>query len=104
MMTGRRSARFTHVSGVYRTADWSPRRPKSRGDCQTFTEVKGSAVVRVIKERTAGFSIITEGLTLELGFLVAMVGERERRAGSGSSRVRTGFELGSEYFRNIGFE
>ena len=101
-MTSSRSARFTYMSGVYRTAVWSPRRPKSRGDCQTFTEDKGSAVVRVIKEHTAGFSIITEGLTLELGFLVAMVGERG--AGSGSSRVRTGFELGAEYFRNIGFE
>ena len=79
MMTSSRSARVTYVSGVDRTAVWSPRRPKSRGDCQTFTEDKGSAVVRVIKEHTAGFSIITEGLTLELGFLVAMVGV----AGSG---------------------
>ena len=52
--------------------------------------------MRVIKEHTAGFSIITEGLTLELGFLVAMVGER--------GRGRAGFELGAEYFRNIGLE
>ena len=100
-MTGRRSARFTHVSGVYRTADWSPRRPKSRGDCQTFTEVKGSAVVRVIKERTAGFSIITEGLTLELGFLVAMVGERRAESGvgvePGSNGVRAGVGIFQKY-------
>ena len=52
--------------------------------------------MRVIKENIAGFSIITEGLTLELGFLVAMVGER--------GRGRAVFEMGLEYFRNIGFE
>ena len=95
-MTSSRSARVTYMSGVDRTAVWSPRRPKSRGDCQTFTKSKGSAVVRVIKENIAGFSIITEGLTLELGFLVAMVGER--------GRGRAVFEMGLEYFRNIGFE
>jgi hypothetical protein len=52
--------------------------------------------MRVIKEHTAGFSIITEGLALELGFLVAMVVER--------GRGRAVFEMGLEYFRNIGFE
>jgi hypothetical protein len=90
-MTRRRSARFTYMSGVYRTAVWSPRRPKSRGDCQTFTKTKGSPVVRVIKEHIAGFSIITEGLALELGFLVAMVGER--------GRGRAGFEYGVGIFQ-----
>ena len=105
MMAGRQPARFTHMSGVYRTAVWSPRRPKSRGDCQTFTEDKGSAVVRVIKEHTAGFSIITEGLTLELGFLVAMVGERERvargsRWGCNISEISALNESGTRRQRN----
>jgi len=48
--------------------------------------------VPVNKERVAGFYIITEGLSLEWEFLVAMVGER----GAGS-----GVERGSSWGRNI---
>jgi hypothetical protein len=60
MMAGRQPARFTHMSGVYRTAVWSPHRRKSGGDCQTFMKSKGSADVPVDKTATASFSIIAE--------------------------------------------
>ena len=59
-MAGRRPARSTYMSGVYRTAVWSPRRPKSGGDCQTLIKTEGSADVPIDKTRAASISIIAE--------------------------------------------
>ena len=72
MMACRRSARFTDMSGVCRTVVWSPRAPKSRGDCQTFIKSKGSADGPHNKKHPAFFCNNCRGVDFAVRMVVVM--------------------------------